>query len=231
MVRIPSAFAVFATLACVPGLAVPSTAQNIAIRTLALRAGDLPQLHVKSEKQHLPLVFSATQPSEPLDALAANPLPLYRSETDAKGQQSFVVSYKVPLPAGAQGILLLGWTTGRETRYVAIKDDFASARYNDWLLINASSKPIAFQMGDANKPLLLKPGVTATHRITETKGVGIPVLAQAPFDGKPKTFYSTYWPVYPDRRSLVLFVDDGRKIVVKRISDQLAAAHPGKKPR
>lgn len=211
-------------------LAAPALAQTIAIRTLAMTDDDMPEVLVRSGKSHLPLIFSTIQPSEAVEAVSANPLPLYRSETDEKGNQVFVVSGRVKIPVGAKGILLLGWNSGGETSYVAIKDEFSSARYNDWLLINVSTRPVAFQVGEKSKPLLLKPGVSETHRISEEKGVGAAVFAQAPIDGKPKIFYSTYWPVYPDKRSVVLFVDDGRKIRVKRISDLLFQADKGKKP-
>ena len=53
-----------------------------------------------------------------------------------------------------------------------------------------------------------------------------PVPAQTPFDGEAKTFFSTYWPVYPDKRAVVLFVDDGKRIRVKRISDKLVPVKP-----
>ena len=206
------------------------SAQTIGIRTLAMRAGAMPEVHVRDAKGHLPLRFSPVQPSEVVGALTANPLPLYRRETDAKGKEGFVVSQQVKLPDGANGILLLGWADGGKTRYVAIKDDFSAARYNDWLLINASTRPVAFRVGDSGKPILLKPGVSTTHRIPVAEGEGATVLAQAPLDGKDKVFYSTYWPVYAGKRSIVLFVDDGPKILVKRISDSLAPAGNGKSP-
>ena len=47
-----------------------------------------------------------------------------------------------------------------------------------------------------------------------------------PVNGEAKTFYSTYWPVHKGKRALVLFVDDGSKIRVKRISDALVPAKP-----
>lgn len=227
MIRITSVVAILNAISC---LAVPAFAQTISIRTLALRAGDTAEVCVAKEKTYVPLEFSATQPSEAVEATAVNPLPLYQVKTDAKGQQVFVLSQKVKVPDGARGILLLCWQSGSKTCCVAIKDEFAAAKYNDWLLINASTRQIAFKVGEKTKPVVLNPGASVTHRISEEKEVGTAVLAQAPFDGEPKIFYSTYWPVYPDKRSLVLFVDDERKILVKRISDPLAPAGSSKKP-
>ena len=116
----------------------------------------------------------------------------------------------------------MGWAAGKETRYVAIDDDFGSARFNDWLLINTGKRPVAFTVGEKSKPVLIAPGASVTHRVGAEKGKGTAVLAQAPIRGKTKTFFSTYWPVHPDKRAVVLFVDDGEKIRVKRITDKLA---------
>jgi len=204
----------------------PANAQTISVRTLALRSGELPEVYLKGPEEFFPLEFSAVQPSEPVRAIAANPLPLYTSGMDDKGEQAFVAAHKLKVPAGARGILLVAWNTGEEVRYVAIKDDFGSARYNDWLLINAATRPVAFMVGENAKAMVVAPGTSTTHRISAKQGEGATVLAQAPFDGEAKTFFSTYWPVYPDKRTVVLFVDDGSKIRVKRISDKLAAVKP-----
>jgi hypothetical protein len=194
---------------------------KIAVRTLALRPEEIPGLFIHTGKEHSPLGFSAVQPGEVVMAQAANPLPLLRSGTGADGKAAYVVAHKVKLPDQSAGILLLGWKEGEEARFVAIKDEFAKAAYNDWLLINASSRPVAFKAGETATPLLLKPGVSTTHRIGAAKGEGVAVTAQAPIKGKTRTFFSTYWPAYPDKRSVVIFVDDGEKIVCKRISDAL----------
>jgi len=214
-------------LALAAGL--PATGQTIVVRTLAMRSDPLPEVFVTDGKEHQALRFSAVQPGEPLRALAANPLPLYRSQMDAKGKQAFVVAHQVKLPAGAKGILLLGWTVGDHPRYVAIKDDFASARFNDWLLINAASRPVAFKVGDDAKAMVVTPGTSAGYRVTAAQGQGAAVLAQAPIRGEPKVFFSTYWPVHADKRTVVLFADDGpERILVKRISDKLAPPEPQK---
>lgn len=215
-------FSFLAALAVPLSGVCPTSANTIDVRTLALRADNMPEGYIKTAKDFLPLQFSSVQPTGIIRALAANPLPLYRTEVDAKGKTTYVVTQKVKLPVGARGILLLGWTEGDKERYVAIKDDFAAANYNDWLLINACSRPVAFKAGEKTKPILLKPGVSITHRISTAKDEGTAFIAQAPFDGKQKVFFSTYWPVYAGKRSVVLFVDDGAKIRVKRISDQLA---------
>jgi hypothetical protein len=208
---------------------VARSAEKIAIRTLALRADEMPELFIHTGKEYLPLLFSAVQPGETAQAMAANPLPLYRSGNGPEAKDGFVIAHRVKLPDAAAGILLLGWKQGDDARFVAINDEFAKAGFNDWLLINASSHPVAFKAGETASPLLLKSGVSATHRISAAKGEGIAVTAQAPIKGKTRTFFSTYWPVYADKRSVVVFVDDGAKILVKRISDPLVAPDPEKK--
>lgn len=198
-------------------------AQTTPVRALALRGGDMPELFLRGKEDHVPLDFSAAQPSEVIPAVRANPLPLYRRETNEDGEQTYVVEHKVKLPSGSSGILLLGWMAKDEARFVAIEDNFGSARFNDWLLINTGPRPIAFKVGEDARPVMVKPGSSASYRIGAAKGTGATVLAQAPFDGEAKTFFSTFWPVYGNRRSIVVFVDDGKKIRVKRISDKVGS--------
>lgn len=196
-------------------------AQTIGVRTLSLRSGEMPEMFLKGTKGHHPLRFSAIQPAPAVRAVYANPLPLYKSGLDKDGKPAFTVVDKVKVPSGAKAILLLGWSAGDKARYVAIKDDFGSAGFNDWLLINTTTRPIAFKVGEKATPVQVAPGASKTYKISADKNKGAAVLAQAPFDGKAKVFYSTYWPVHGDKRAVILFVDDGKKIRVKRISDKL----------
>jgi hypothetical protein len=198
-------------------------AQTIKVRTLALLPDKLPEVSLKVPDGFQPLVFSDVQPGELVTAVSANPLPLYKKTTDAEGKEAFTVAESIKIPGNAKGILLLAWTSGDKVRYLAIDDNFSEARFNDWLLINTGTRPVAFKVGDGSKPFLIPPGTATTQRISAPKGEGATVLAQAPFDGKAKTFFSTYWPVYGDKRALVLFFDDGSKIRVKRISDKIIA--------
>jgi len=199
-----------------------ATAQTINVRTLGLRAGELPEVYLRNGEEYKKLRFSAVQPSSTVRAIRANPLPLYKLEKDAEGKDVYVIAYKIKIPAGARGILLLGWKSGDKVRYLAIKDDFSKARFNDWLLINTSKRPIMFKVGKDAKPFIVKPGSSETYAMKKVReGKGTEVTAHAKFKGKVKCFFSTYWPVFPGKRMVVLFVDDGRKIRVKRISDKL----------
>lgn len=195
--------------------------ETLAVRALALSAVEMPDYHVMGTKEQLPVKFSDVQPGDIIRALAANPLPLYLKKTDAQGKVAWVAAEKVKIPAGSKGILLLAIPDGEQTRLLAIEDDFSGARYNDWLLINGSSKPIAFAVGKKEKPVLIAAGTSVTHRVSTPSNEGATVMAQAPIYDKPTVFLSTYWPVYDDRRTVVLFVDSGPKILVKRIADIL----------
>ncbi len=199
-----------------------ATAQTINVRTLALRAGELPEVYLKNGEKYEKLRFSAVQPSSTVRAIRVNPLPLYKREKDAEGEDVYAVAHKIQIPTGAKGIMLLGWKSGDKIRHLAIKDDFSKARFNDWLLINTSKKSIAFKVGKNGKPFMVKAGSSKTYVIKSVKeGKGASVMAQAMFEEKMKLFFSTYWPVFPGKRTVVLFIEDGRKIRIKRISDKL----------
>jgi hypothetical protein len=218
MIRLPATILV----TCLLWVSAAASGQTIAVRSLALRSGDLPDVYLKGPKDFHLLPFSSVQPGALIRAVKASPLPLYRRVMNEEGEAGYAVAQKLAVPSGARGLLLVGWMSGKEARYVAIKDDFGSARFNDWLLINTGKRPVAFRVGEKEKPVVLAPGSATTHRIGAAKGTGVAVLAQAPIRGRTRTFFSTYWPVPEGKRTVVLFVDDGEKIRVKRISDQLA---------
>ena len=49
----------------------------------------------------------------------------------------------------------------------------------------------------------------------------MPVRAYMSVNKKPAVFYSTYWPARKDRCTVIVFADDGERILVCRISDRL----------
>lgn len=201
---------------------LPAAAQQVEVRALALTPGDFPDVYVQGKDGFAPLAFSKIQPSAPLKAKASGFLPVYKRSAAGEGDKAYKIASRVKLPGDVDGILLLGMANGDKVRFVAVKDDIKSAGSRDWVMINASSKPVAFQVGKNSKPMRINPGETKLERVQVDDEKGASVVAHAPFDDKLKKFYSTYWPIRADRRSMVLFVDDGRKIRVKRIADQLA---------
>ncbi len=198
--------------------------KTLGVRTLMLESGELPETYLKGAKGHLPVRFSNIQPSKPLRVLYKNPLPIFRTGTDPEGNEVFTEVGSAKLPPNARGILLLCWQSGDTTRFKAIRDDFDSARSGEWMLINATTKPIAFRIGKDTKAIRVAPGSSETHRISAKANKGAAVTAATPAGKEWKMFFSTYWPVYADKRCLVLFVADGEKIRVKRITDRIVKA-------
>jgi len=205
---------------CVAGSLAAQTA-SLSVRTLAMTNGKLPEVFLKTKDDHTSVRFSHIQPSRPIRVRFANPLPLYESKIDENGNPGFAVSQTVKLPTSASRILLLAWTDGERTRYFSIKDDIGSASSSDWLLVNASRNQLFMQIGQDSKPFAIAPGATQRQRITVEKDKGAAIGVSTTIKGKMKKFYSTYWPVYRDKRTLVLFVPSGDKIRVKRISDKI----------
>lgn len=190
------------------------------LRVMALSESGLPEVYVKAGANYVLLEFSATQPSLTVQASHANPLPLYRLQETADGRKDYAVISKVTLPESGKGILLLGWGTTEKASYLPISDDFSGASSADWLVINATTKPLAMQLGKGTSFVKLPPSGATPFRVMAELSKGAAVTIAEPLAGdRWKTFYSTYWPIYPDRRCLVLFVNTGDKIKVKKISD------------
>lgn len=203
---------------------VSSIAQKISVRTMAMNPAKMPELFFKTEGDE-PLTevpWPARQPSASIVALRDGSLPLYRSESNEDGKETISVAQRVKVPAGASEILLLGWADGDKVRFRAIKDDFLGADFNDWLLINFSSKVIAFKVGEKSRPIKVESGGSELYRISVPKNKGATAVGQASIRGKIRTFYSTFLPVKDGQRSMMLFTDDGEKIRAKRIVDELA---------
>ena len=221
--RIPLALVLTLTLGtCALG-------QELNLRTLALKKGEMPEIFVKAAKKDEiahKLDWPARQPSELVKVPAAGSIAMLTREVDGEGAETFKAAQQVEVPAGANGVLLLGWKEGDNTRIVALKDEFVGARFNDWLLVNSTAKPIAFRAGEGSKTLVVRPGSSETYKLDGNAERGAEVLVQTPEDGEAKTIYSTYWPVREGRRAIVLFIDDGKKIRVKRISDHLLPPKP-----
>ena len=86
---------------------------------------------------------------------------------------------------------------------------------------NATTQKLVMRVGAKGSTTQVVPGGTQRYRISAEKGKGAAVSIATVTGNTSKLFYSTYWPVYQDKRSLVLFVPDGKKIRVKRISDKI----------
>lgn len=210
-----------ALLAAAAALVCPLQAQSdkLDLRTLALTPGEFPQLWAMNGAAPVALPFSAVQPSEPLRLTRADPLRLFKGKLNDKGQPADPAPASVKLPA-ASSILLLGWMTGDSPRFFPVPDPFTAARHNDWLVINSTTQTVAIQIGADTKPTAVKPASHSRVNVTAPVNEGAAVIAAIPKDDGWKTIYSTYWPIYPDKRCLVILVEDGEKFRVKVIADE-----------
>lgn len=200
----------------------------IPLRALALAKGiEIPDRYIQTSDGHVPLPISWLEPGAVMPAVAdLGELSIFEQITNERNVIAYRVAEKVKLPTGAKGILLLGWMAGDSPRYLAIDDDYLSAKHNDWMLINAADKAVAFQMGRNEKPVLIQPASVKKNRLNAKKNVGVSVIGQAQWDGKAKTFYSTYWPVRGGERGIVIFFSHHDRISLRKITDPLAPADP-----
>ena len=199
----------------------PAMAESLELRTLVLDKKEISELYVKGSKGAVVLPFSSIQPSKLMLVTAMNPLLLYTKKLNDQGEVDYNVAYRVQIPSGAKGVLLLAWTSKEKKHFLAVNDHFSTAHPKEWLLINSSDKSIAFQVGANTKPALIKPKDIRIFKVQAKEGKGAPVLAKASIDGNIKTIYSTYWPMYLGKRLVVIITNQGKKIRVKPIFDQI----------
>lgn len=204
-------------------VSLPTQARNISIRTMATSSAKMPDFFIKAsaEKPHEMLRWPTRQPSERVMAKCESFLPLFQRLPDGSGKQHLAIARRVQIPAGAREIILLAWTDGKEVRLRAIEDKFVGAKSNEWLFINASSKLIAFTIGDDAQPITLASGVSRLCQVSSPQNKGAAAVGRAQIRGKLRVFYSTYLPIKEGQRTLMMFTDDGDKIRAKCIVDEL----------
>jgi len=206
-------------------LVIPALAQvksEVSVRTLQLGSGEMPEawVNVSGEKEPVKVTWLGSQPTRPLNVIHNGSLDLLhypnRSEENAKPE----LLRTVALPADSGEVLLLGMADGKAGKYVAIKDSFIDAKFNDWMAINTSGQTVAFIAGEDPKPVVLKAGAsTIFHPKTEER-TGVKFIAKAERKGEIITFYSTYLPAFSGQRTLIIFYHDGKRMRAKRIGDR-----------
>lgn len=204
---------------------LPST---VSLRTLALAPDMETDLFIRSEDAYEPLGFSHYQPSKALLALTASGravLPLYRQVPAESGETVYAKAREVRLPEGASQVILLGTRNGEGVALVAVKDNLG-ADERDWLLVNATRRPIAFQLGSDTKPRPIPPGEAVFYRVEVPSGKGAAVRVAAFMDEGWERFYSTFWPVYEGQRGLIIFVPDGERVRLSNFFETVAEAQP-----
>ena len=223
--RLTSATAIVLSLVCSSPSAWSQGGEKINIRCMALNNEPMPEMKVHTTDGLVTLDFSPIQPSLAVRASFANPLPLYGLDS-APGKKDGPPPVTVKLPSNAREILLLAWINGETTSYLAIKDDFSSSKRDDWLLVNTTAAPIAIQVGHETQTKRVGPGAYEPFKVLAPANEGAAVTAAVLREKKWHPFYETYWPVYADKRNIIFFFADGKKIRVKPVWDQLSPPAP-----
>ncbi|NQX02329.1 hypothetical protein HQ447_16850 [bacterium] len=206
-----------------------SQAEKIHFRTLALVESKFPEFWAIESGKAVPILFPSAQPSAAVTADRTSPFGIFRGPLDDKGKPVDTTPLPVSLPASAS-ILLLGWMNGEKPGFLAIEDPFATMKHDDWLVINSSNSQLAIQIGETAKPVPVKANGHQTIKSSAPSGTGAAVtIASQQADGKWKAVYTSYWPIYDDKRGLVLVVQNGARLNVNYISDTIAPA-PVPKP-
>ncbi len=204
------------------GLASSQT-EKLSFRTLALAKAEFPELWIPAAGKSIPLAFSTSQPSAALKVDKTSPLKVFKGPLDEKGKPTDTAPTLVELPAAVSSILLLGWMEDGNPGFLAVADPFATAKNDDWLVINHTKKPLTLQIGAAATPAPIEANSQLAVRCTAPVGAGAATtVAAKQDDGTMKTVYSSYLPIYEDKRGLILVVQKGERLTVNYIADQIA---------
>jgi hypothetical protein len=209
--------------------------QQLSVRTMALTDIELDPLFfaTSGDEKWVPVEWSRRQPSRPAGTFVQDGvLSLFGMKTAPSGEVGYEVAYQVKIPPGAREILLFAWMSDGKLLLHPIADDFLRKRHDRWLLVNFSSKDIAFRVGDESKPVLVESKHSKLYTINVGENEPATILGQARIRGtEPKLFYSSYFPVKKGRRTIVLFTDDGDKMRTKLVADLfLPEKNPEKRP-
>jgi hypothetical protein len=210
------------------GSALAQDAQ-ISLRLLQLGGDEMPDSWVRSAEGKgdlVKLAWLSSQPSAPVKVTHDGQLKLFRYITNDKGEKIPELANTIKLPAPAKEVLLLGWEKDDKAKYVAIKDQFLNAKFNDWMAINASENRTAVLAGDKGEPVLVEPGKSMIFQPNIQEGKGVKIIAKSQRKGELKTFLSSYWPAFSGQRTLIIFYDDGNRMRAKRIGDRFIAEQP-----
>jgi len=208
---------------------LPGFAGELSLRTLALDKGGMPEWHVQvADGKFEKLDWPASQPSAPIRVQADRELQLFSPGTDGEGSPEFKPVQKVAVPEGARELLLLGSPAPGEGQpeLVAVTDNYLTAGFRDWLVINRSEQQVTLRFGKGHDPIELEAGESGIYRIEGEPDKGGEAVAQAMTRGEVRKIYSTFWSASDKQRSLVLFTNHDGRVKLRRIIDHLPAAGP-----
>lgn len=208
---------------CVACASCAGAAQQVSIRTMALSAIESDPLFfaASGDEKWVPIGWSQRQPSKPIVTFVQDGvLFLFSKKQAPSGKDVHEVAHRVKAPPGASEILLFAWMSGGKLFLHPITDDYLGKRHDRWLLVNVSSKDIAFRVGSESKPVMVKSKASELCTINVGENEGAAILGQARIRGtEPRLFYSSYFPVKSGRRTIVIFTDEGDKIRTKLVAD------------
>jgi len=212
------------TLTLLLFLHLPLAAEQakLSLRTLSLLPVEMPELHALAGNDLVPLSFSHIEPSKPalVDRLEGG-LPIYTGTTVP--EDGSPPPHLVKLPGATRDVLLIAWMgEGNKPRFLAFPDDTATAGRKDWMVFNTTSKHIAMQIGADSKPVAVKAGTQQGIRVDVPTNKGSAVTIAAMLEDSWKPFYTTYWAIYEDKRCLIVIVQDGEKMTVRQIFEDIA---------
>jgi len=204
--------------ACLPGEEKRENLVNVRSFAVESTGSELPEFYLKTESGYELLTISSRQPGNRVEGVSGDPLQLYRKSEGPGGEDLFEPIDAVPLKDHGKSVLLLVWHTEKGIRYQPVRDYADSGDSRDWLIINTTSKSIAFQVGTETDPLSLDPG---SHRLCDFDRLkrSAAVRAHTKEEEENKAFYSTYWPIPEKERLIVIFVEANDRIQVHRIFD------------
>lgn len=223
-VRIPQIFLCFCLLLLgLQDVSAQSTGDaNIRFRSLAMSAGIEAELYFSNGSQYELLPLSHYRPSRVQTAKRDKDgnLLLFEKVTNDDGAVQYVPKRRVAIPKGSRQVLLIvAELDGRIG--VSASNDNLSNNDKDWLFINTTQAPIALQLGENNKPISLPAGGSVSQQVNVETGRGAAVRVAAFEEDSWKKVYSTFWPIYEGQRSLVICVQDGKKIRVRNFFESV----------
>lgn len=195
-----------------------AASEVVTVRTLAIDKSEFPKLWITVAGKPFPLEFPGFKPSTPFRADRSNPLLVHSGELDVNGLPADKSPSLVRLPSDSS-ILLLGWTVEDKPRFIAIPDPFLKAGQDDWLIINTTARAIGIQIGASTEPTKIQPEKSQVVKVSAPANQGAATVMASLLEGEWKSFYSTYWPIFEDKRCIVLITQQGEKMRVKVIPD------------
>ncbi|MDX1680558.1 MAG: hypothetical protein R3242_07495 [Akkermansiaceae bacterium] len=205
----------------------------VSVRTLQLGGGEMPDVWVRAKDAEGPvkLEWLTSQPTRPVLVIHDGSIKVFRYALGEDGKPKADNIQDIPFPRGAKEVLLLGQFSDGKASYRAIKDRFLDAKFNDWMAINTSPKPVAMRIGPKDSKLLrVDPGKSLIFRPKIEENKGVEMMAMVEHKGEIKTFLSSYWPAFPKQRTVILFYQDGEKTRAKRIGDRFVELEEQKAP-